>query len=149
MLSDTPSLFLPKLSQIHIFNHLCEHLFNVSFPHRTVSSMDSGSSFVCLFVWHLQCPDPNRYSIDGCQMMERHWLKSIKPRAWNEVGIQLVFFSLLLSLHCGSKPSWDPRLPETMVGYVTSLSRVVFLWHSWWLEEGGQQAGGSLGESLA
>lgn len=41
------------------------------------------------------------------------------------------------------------QVSGTMVGYVTSLSRVVFLWHSWQLEWGGQRAGREPGGAIS
>lgn len=107
---------------------MCEHLLNSYFPCWTVSSMKSGSSFVCLFVCllrYLQCPGSGRYSVHSCPELEKMSDESIKHKGSDEVYIQPVVLSHLP--RCGSRPRWDPGLSGTMVAYVTSLSGVVFL----------------------
>lgn len=57
-LSDTLVLFLPIFITQPVVIHMCEHLFNSYFPHWNVSSMESGSSFVCLFAVASPVPGP-------------------------------------------------------------------------------------------
>ena len=118
-----------------------------------MSSVESGSTFVYLCVCVCVCGTFSAQALIGSQhtvtkWWKKHQMKSIKCRAkWSLCAARV--FCPPPPPPYGSGPSWDPGLSETMVGCVTSLSRVIFSCLSWRLQWCGQQADHSLGGMIS